>query len=109
MPINPDTFTIHKEDGILRLEALDDLSASHVSAQQAFLKTCLDQAGEAVVLDLRRAELVDSLGITLLLGLWKSCKEKGLAFRVEGVNAEISRLFHLFSLDRVFEFREGQP
>ena len=107
MTLNPDLFAILLEGGTLRLKAQDSLSAAHVAAQRAFLKECLGQAGNAVVLDLSSSELVDSLGITLVVGLYKSCKEKGLAFSVEGANAEVARLFKFFSLDELFEIREG--
>lgn len=105
MTLSSDPFTIALEGDTLRLKALDSLSATHVAAQRAFLKESLDKAGNAVVLDLGSSELVDSLGITLIVGLYKSCKERGLAFSVEGANAETARVFTFFGLDEIFATR----
>ena len=80
--------------------------ASSVEDQRRFLKEHLGQATQAVRLELDGAEQVDSLGVTLIVGLYKSCKERGLAFSVIGVNAEVMRLFKFFSLHTVFELRE---
>jgi anti-anti-sigma factor len=99
-------FTATLEGGTLRLLALGNLVANHVGAQRLFLKEHLGEAKEAVILDLGSVELVDSLGITLLVGLYKSCKEKQLGFRVEGVNSEVLRLCKFFSLNEEFEIRE---
>jgi anti-sigma B factor antagonist len=91
----------------LVLTALGNLVANNVDSQRASLKEHLGQAKQAVVLDLSSADLVDSLGITLVVGLYKSCKEKGLAFSVAGANVEVLRLFKFFSLNEVFEIRES--
>lgn len=104
-PMN-DPFKVTLEGTTLRLAPLGNLVANNVDAQRAALKEHLGQAQKAVVLDLGAAELVDSLGITLVVGLYKSCKERGLAFSVAGASAEVLRLFKFFSLNEVFEIRE---
>jgi len=58
------------------------------------------------VLDLTAAEVVDSLGITLILGLFKTCQQKKIPFQVEGVSADLLRVFKLFSLPRLFTILE---
>jgi anti-anti-sigma factor len=55
-----------------------------------------------VVLDLSAVEQIDSLGITLVLGLFKSCQKGGAAFSVEGVSADLMRVFKLFNLTVYF-------
>ncbi len=102
----PDPFTATFDGKVLRLAALGDLVASNVTAQRAFLKEHLGQAKKSVVLDLTASGMVDSLGITLIVGLFKSCQEHKLAFAVEGANTEVLRLFKFFSLNEVFEIRE---
>jgi len=102
----PDPFAATLKGKTLRLAALGSLVANNVAAQRTYLKEHLDQAKKAVVLDLSAAEMVDSLGITLVVGLYKSCQERSLAFSVEGVNAEVLRLFKFFNLNEVFEIRE---
>ena len=101
----PDPFNATTVGNALHLLALGNLVAGTVAAQRVFLGEHLDRAKHAVVLDLGGAELVDSLGITLVVGLYKSCQERKLDFSVEGVNAEVMRLFKFFSLNDVFQIR----
>ena len=67
----------------------------------------LASAEESVVLDLSSVGQVDSLGITLVLGLFKSCQKTGAAFSVEGVRPDILRVFKLFNLNRFFSVKEA--
>lgn len=105
MTANPDPFDIEVQGTTLRLVALGPLVASVVAAQRAALRELLKRAGQAVVLDLTAAELVDSLGITLIVGLYKTCQERKLAFSVAGANPEVLRLFRFFRLNEIFEIR----
>jgi anti-sigma B factor antagonist len=94
------------QTGVLRIAAEGNLVASSVdgfrkSAMEALAKPCT-----SVVLDLQGAEVVDSLGITLILGLFKTCQQKKLPFQVEGVSPDLLRVFKLFSLPRLFTIRE---
>lgn len=103
----PDTGTL------LRLAPASDLTASTVEAERATFHARLDAAEGPVSLDLSGVREIDSLGITLILGLFKSCQKKGLAFSVEGVSPDILRVFKLFSLPKLFPISEagthGQP
>jgi anti-anti-sigma factor len=102
----PDPFQAVLKGTTLCLVAQGPLVASQVAAQRSALKEHLVRAEQAVVLDLGASDLVDSLGITLIVGLYKSCQERKLAFSIEGVNPEALRLFRFFSLNEFFEIRE---
>ena len=102
----PDTFDARLQDQVLYLAARGPLVAGHVHDQRAALKQHLALAEKAVVLDLSEADLVDSLGITLVVGLYKSCVEHNLFFSVSGANPEVLRLFKFFNLNEVFAIRE---
>ena len=106
MTATPDPIQAILDGKVLRLVALVPLVASNVATQRAALKAHLEQAEQAVVLDLGQSDLVDSLGITLVVGLYKSCLERKLAFSVAGANAEVLRLFKFFNLNEIFEIRE---
>lgn len=90
----------------LRIAVQGNLVASTVEAQRQVALASLQAPCSEVVLDLARAEVVDSLGITLILGLFKSCQQKQLPFRVEGASADLMRVFRLFSLPRLFPIQE---
>lgn len=96
-----------KAGELLRLAPRTDLVASTVEGHRASMMKALASAEESVVLDLSSVGQVDSLGITLVLGLFKSCQKTGAAFSVEGVRPDILRVFKLFNLNRFFSVKEA--
>ncbi len=91
---------------ILRIPMEVNLLASTVEAERSRLQALLQHARGPVVLDLRKVEEIDSLGITLVLGTFKSCHKNGLPFSLEGVNPDLMRVFRLFSLPKLFPVKE---
>jgi anti-anti-sigma factor len=98
-------FKVTKENGALRFTAAEDLVARNIPAQRAQLLEAMQEAAGPIVLDLSRIEMVDSLGITLVVRIYKTCQEKQVPFRVEGASTEILRLFKFFSLSDLFEVK----
>jgi anti-anti-sigma factor len=96
-----------KADGTVRLNPNGDLVASTVETLRDGMLKALDAAKVAVVLDLSSSKQIDSLGITLVLGLFKSCQKKELAFSIEGANADLLRVFKLFNLTKFFPIAEA--
>lgn len=91
----------------LRLVPKSDLVASSVESYRASMLKAVEAPGQAVVLDLSAIEQLDSLGITLVLGLFKTCQKAGAAFSVEGVKGDIVRVFKLFNLTKFFPVSEA--
>lgn len=87
----------------LRLMPKEDLVASTVEGLRAAFAKAVEGAKGSVVLDLAQVQQIDSLGITLVLGLFKSCRNQGLAFRIQGAHADLQRVFKLFNLTKFFE------
>ena len=96
-----------KKDDTLRLVPKGDLVASTVEAHRLSMMKALESAGDKVLLDLSSVEVIDSLGITLVLGLFKSSQKSGAAFRIEGVKPDIMRVFRLFNLTKFFPIVEA--
>ena len=90
----------------LRISSNGNLVASTVDALRKVAMEDLAAPCSGVVLDLASAEVVDSLGITLILGLFKTCQQKKIPFQVEGVSGDLLRVFKLFSLPRLFTILE---
>ncbi len=90
-----------------RLQTQGDLLASTVEQERTTLLARIEDLTGPVIFDLSMVKEIDSLGITLILGLFKSCQKKGLPFSVEGVSPEIMRVFRLFSLPKVFPVKES--
>jgi anti-anti-sigma factor len=100
LPANPN-------EQALRLKPKVDLVASTVEAQRETMMKALEAGPRAVVLDLEGVEQLDSLGITLVLGLFKTCQKAGTPFSIEGVKPDIMRVFRLFNLPKFFPILEG--
>ena len=108
MAVKGTTIKTQVADGVLRLNPRGDIVASSVEGLRDALLKALEEAKGAVVLDLSSTHQIDSLGITLVLGLFKTCQKKGLAFSIEGVNPDILRVFRLFNLTKFFPVLEAE-
>ena len=91
----------------LRLQPKVDLVASTVEVQRTAMMKALEAGKGAVVLDLTSVDQLDSLGITLILGLFKTCQKTGTPFSIEGVKPDLMRVFRLFNLPKFFPVLEG--
>ena len=94
------------EPVILRLPAGGNLVASTVEERRKIAMEALAAPCSEAILDLTAAEVVDSLGITLILGLFKTCQQRKITFRVENANPDLMRVFKLFSLPKLFPIQE---
>jgi anti-anti-sigma factor len=93
------------EGSELHLSPVSDLVAGSAAAQREEMLAALNEPAEAVVLDLSAVGQVDSLGISLIVGLFKTCEAKGLTFSVVGINENIMRVFKLFKLPQFFSVK----
>jgi len=96
-----------KKGETLRLQPKVDLVASTVEVQRAAMTKALENVKGAVVLDLTAVDQLDSLGITLILGLFKTCQKAGTPFSIEGVKPDLMRVFRLFNLPKFFPVIEA--
>ncbi len=101
------TMNIQSTNGALRLDPNGDLVASTVRVLRKDILKAVEDAQTPVVLVLTATKQIDSLGITLVLGLFKSCQNKKLAFSVEGASPDLMRVFKLFNLHKFFPIAEA--
>jgi anti-anti-sigma factor len=99
---NDPTFVMVRSGNSLEIEAKLNLVASTVQGQREVLLEALQPSPDKVVLNLSGTDQVDSLGITLILGLFKSCSKGSIPFEVQGVPPSMMRVFQLFSLQKLF-------
>jgi anti-anti-sigma factor len=57
---------------------------------------------QKVIVDLSGVQIIDSLGVNLLVGLYKECRKHGKAYIVTGCTPSIRRLFDLYKLTTYF-------
>lgn len=90
------------EGGACRIIPQGNVVASSVDGMRAEIRAALEPVSDPVVFDLSKVQELDSLGISLVVGLFKSCQQKNLAFSVEGVSPNLMRVFSLFKLQGYF-------
>ena len=95
------------DSNCIRIASGGNLVASTVEERRKAAMEALTVPCTEAVLDLATAEVVDSLGITLILGLFKTCQKTGTPFSIEGVKPDLMRVFRLFNLPKFFPVLEG--
>jgi len=96
-----------EETGIVRFVAEENITASNVRELQTFFIEEMESVtAGAVVLDLSPVDFVDSSGLTLVIGLSKTCNKKGVTFRLDVRSADILRVLRTCNLHNLFEIRE---
>jgi len=94
--------SIQNNDFVLRFEG--NIIAAQVPQMAEEIKEILleDEEYGTVVADLSQVEYIDSNGITLIIAMYRSVESEGKSFRVIGAREEISNLFKIIQLDRIF-------
>ena len=94
-----------KEDGP-KLICLpeEEIIASNVPAMRETLIAQLDSNTHwaELIFDCHKVETLDSIGINLIVGLFKKAKVMGNQFKVIGCNPAILKVLQLFRLDEQF-------
>lgn len=107
MPAAKSLLKLTKSPEGIRIRPKVDLVASQVGALREALQASLEGLKGKLVLDLEGITQIDSMGVTLVLGLFKSAQQQGLTFGVVGVDRNLIRVFRLFSLTKFFPVEEA--
>jgi len=62
---------------------------------------------QGVEIDLSQAHNIDSMGITFLIGVYKTVSAEGKTFKVLGVSDAMLQLFAIMKLDEIFEIEKA--
>lgn len=83
---------------------LEEIIASNVPTMRETLIERLDQetAWDELIFDCHKVETLDSIGINLIVGLFKRARVAGKEFRVTGCNPAMVKVLQLFRLDEQF-------
>jgi len=81
-----------------------EIIASNVPTMREELIDYLDResAWEELVFDCQQVETLDSIGINLIVGLFKRARVAEKSFKVVGCNEAIVKVLQLFRLDEQF-------
>lgn len=101
----------HRQDGVLRLalvggDALDCHSAPRVKLDA---RPLIDGSADLVI-DMSRVEFVDSVGLGVLVGLFKAARSHGCHTSFVGIRSEVRRVMEIIRLDEIFDLRfDAEP
>jgi len=93
------------EGDVLELILEENLVASNLDKQNEQTKTALEEHStiSALTLNLENVQEIDSLGINLVVGLYKELSNRNKKFSIINASQAIKNLFNLFKLDSYFE------
>ncbi|MBY0402943.1 MAG: STAS domain-containing protein, partial [Cyanobacteria bacterium] len=81
-----------EKNDILTLKADQDFTILNaLELQKKLIKLLEKKTSGAVVLDLSRIELMDSIGVKIIIGLFTTCQEKNLSLSIEVASEQILR------------------
>lgn len=90
---------------IMVLVVNTNLVAVNIKNMIEFTKNALEEAVgyEEILIDLSASENIDSMGITFLIGLYKTVNSKGKKVMLRGVSPAMLNLFKVMKLEEIFE------
>lgn len=96
---------IRIEDGCTILRPDGDIVASVADELRTHLKEIMHQLSGPLVIDLSRVELIDSVGIGLLIAAHNTLSKKGGRLALTQVSPDLAALLRTMRLDKHFQIQ----
>ncbi len=94
----------------LKLIAEENLNSTFSEAiQSKMLAGLKETTASSVVLDLNSTELIDAIGLKLILGLYQTCQQEKRQLSIEVTHPQVSKTLTLYKLDQMMKIQECQP
>ncbi len=96
------------EDDVAYCSSLPNISGANVDDMATFMRRRLNNGHHVseVVMDMTNSEIIDSIGISFLIHMFKELEDKGMTMRFKGTSEELLGLFQIMRLDEVFKFEK---
>ena len=103
-----DKMNIIIENGVANCIITTSLVTVNIKDMVEIAKKRLDgdEVYDSVVINLEASDSVDSMGITFLIGMYKTITAKGKTIYLKGVSEEMMNLFKIMKLDEIFAFEK---
>ncbi len=98
---------ITKEDKQTTIKPGQDVVASMTNDFKAELQSLIQDSPETLIIDLEGVEMVDSVGIGVMIATHNSLLKTGGTIQVVNVAEDIFNLFSTMRLDRHFTIEKG--
>ncbi len=102
-------MNIVSEDNALKIIADQDFTIANAKEIQAQLLTTLESVKsdtQNVLLDLSKTTLLDSIGIKLVIGLLKSCQQKGLTLALQVASPAMMKVLQICKISQLLDIHE---
>lgn len=101
-------LTASQQGETLRLVAEENFIFTNAeSLQKELLQAVKSPPGQGVILDLTKTQIIDSIGVKLLVGLYQSCKAKGTPLALEVASESVMKVLSLCKLNQIMEVRQS--
>jgi anti-anti-sigma factor len=92
-------------NGTLTCELSPHVTANYIKDMVGEIKNVLEGNDdyESVCINMEKVDMIDSLGITFLIGIYKTCIKKDKKVALIGYNEAILQIFKIMKLDEIFE------
>jgi anti-sigma B factor antagonist len=95
-----------RREGVLRLSLVDgDALDTHSAPQVKLQARRLIDGSADLVIDLSCVEFVDSVGLGVLVGLFKAARALGCRTCFVGIRPGVRRVMEIIRLDEIFDLR----
>ncbi len=94
-----------KTNGQLEIVFDKNITAAVVEDMTGNIKSMLEENRDYshVIANFSKVEYIDSTGITLVIGIYRTVKDKEKEFSIIGAKDEIKNLFSIIQLDKIFD------
>jgi len=82
-----------------------ELTVTHIQGMMSDIQKMLNGRDDftSVCVDLSKTEMIDSMGLTFLIGLYKTYSSQGKKIRLTGYNNALLEIFKIMKFDELFE------
>ena len=108
---NGEMFNITLKDDILICKASQSLTSANTKNLMLTMKTEIETFKDykELIIDLEQSKNIDSIGITLIVGIYKSVKAEGKLFKLIGVSDPMFHLFESLRFNEIFPIEKLAP
>lgn len=92
-----------EREGIKIFEIHGEIDAEHAAALKKALQPVKQEDKQKVILDLAQVHFIDSTGLGILISLMRHLKEQEGQLVLCGLSSEVSSIFEMTRLFRVFD------
>ena len=101
--------SVQNDITVVSLDAAS-ISTSGIDPIAQILRRLIEQQHpQRMIIDFSRVRFISSMMLGLLVDIWRRMKEYEGVVRICGIDPQLTRVFRITHLDRIFEFSKDLP